>query len=118
MPQYRPDSSEVASPQNNYPVWYFFYGTLADQDVLGRLFGTLDDSAQYELRPASITGTGSTRLWWMTWAYIQPLKLKGMLSWSGPRRMKMHSDIMKHRHMKLSDVGSKWTMMVKKYGVA
>ncbi|KAH6661286.1 hypothetical protein BKA67DRAFT_654409 [Truncatella angustata] len=38
LPQFRHDSN--ATPQNDeYPVWYFFYGTLADNDVLGGLVG-------------------------------------------------------------------------------
>ncbi|KAI1354490.1 hypothetical protein F5Y01DRAFT_302496 [Xylaria sp. FL0043] len=42
MPQHRPFSADIKSfvpSQNQYPVWYFFYGTLADPEVLGRLLG-------------------------------------------------------------------------------
>ncbi|KAI1282207.1 hypothetical protein F5Y07DRAFT_410800 [Xylaria sp. FL0933] len=42
MPQNRPSSANITSfvpSQNQYPVWYFFYGTLADPEVLGRLLG-------------------------------------------------------------------------------
>ncbi|KAI0517579.1 hypothetical protein F5B22DRAFT_654799 [Xylaria bambusicola] len=42
MPQYRPSSTNdtILTPsQNQYPVCYFFYGTLADPTVLGRLLG-------------------------------------------------------------------------------
>ncbi|KAF2963944.1 hypothetical protein GQX73_g9620 [Xylaria multiplex] len=42
MPQYRPSSADdpaLVPSQGQYPVWYFFYGTLADSAVLGRLLG-------------------------------------------------------------------------------
>ncbi|KAI0600513.1 hypothetical protein F4775DRAFT_599170 [Biscogniauxia sp. FL1348] len=42
MPQHRPSAANDLSlfpSQNQYPVWYFFYGTLADSAVLGRLLG-------------------------------------------------------------------------------
>ncbi|KAI1134879.1 hypothetical protein F5Y05DRAFT_194439 [Hypoxylon sp. FL0543] len=42
MPQHRPDSMDdpkLSPTQNEYPVWYFFYGTLADPVVLRRLLG-------------------------------------------------------------------------------
>ncbi|KAH7322886.1 hypothetical protein B0I35DRAFT_499510 [Stachybotrys elegans] len=48
LPQNKPSSSSSSSssppppprPSNEeYPVWYFFYGTLADEDRLGRLLG-------------------------------------------------------------------------------
>ncbi|RVX70353.1 hypothetical protein B0A52_05852 [Exophiala mesophila] len=48
MPQHRPDNAEfepVPAP-NQYPVWYFFYGTLADPIVLTRHLG-LDKAPDY-----------------------------------------------------------------------
>ncbi|KAI1429833.1 hypothetical protein F5Y12DRAFT_709836 [Xylaria sp. FL1777] len=42
MPQNRPSleyNKRLIPSQNQYPVWYFFYGTLADPAVLGRLLG-------------------------------------------------------------------------------
>jgi Gamma-glutamyl cyclotransferase, AIG2-like len=63
LPQHRP--TIIASPstflpaQDQYPVWYFFYGSLADPDVLSRL---LSLSEQPELRPASVTG-GILKTW-------------------------------------------------------
>ncbi|KAI0529949.1 hypothetical protein GGR58DRAFT_518840 [Xylaria digitata] len=42
MPQYRLSSADdpaLVPSQIQYPVWYFFYGTLADPVVLGRLLG-------------------------------------------------------------------------------
>ncbi|KAI0183105.1 hypothetical protein EV127DRAFT_301309, partial [Xylaria flabelliformis] len=42
MPQFRLSSADdwILTPaQSQYPVWYFFYGTLADPTVLGRLLG-------------------------------------------------------------------------------
>jgi hypothetical protein len=38
FPQFRPGASTTHLPsQDQYPVWYFFYGTLADAAVLSRL---------------------------------------------------------------------------------
>ncbi|PNP59087.1 hypothetical protein THARTR1_01335 [Trichoderma harzianum] len=44
MPQFRPANSPLPPPlarpgQDEYPVWYFFYGTLADADILSRIIG-------------------------------------------------------------------------------
>ncbi|KAI1171450.1 hypothetical protein F4777DRAFT_52257 [Nemania sp. FL0916] len=42
LPHHRPSSLEdprLFPSQQEYPVWYFFYGTLADPAVLGRLLG-------------------------------------------------------------------------------
>ncbi|KAM7197908.1 hypothetical protein V8F20_006356 [Naviculisporaceae sp. PSN 640] len=54
LPQLRFDSNatEPQPTQSQYPVWYFFYGTLADPDVLKRLLGVVDPI----YRPASVTG--------------------------------------------------------------
>ncbi len=60
LPQYRPDtiSAEPNSPaQNKYPVLYFFYGTLAEPDMLKRLWGV---DPMY--RPARVTG-GALTTW-------------------------------------------------------
>jgi hypothetical protein len=63
LPQHRPantDPTLAFSPaQDQYAVWYFFYGTLADPDALSRL---LSLSEKPEMRPASITG-GVLRTW-------------------------------------------------------
>ena len=45
LPQYRPESDKTyrqtpRPSQNEYPVWYFFYGTLLDKAILARLFGS------------------------------------------------------------------------------
>ncbi|KAJ4110297.1 hypothetical protein NW768_012057 [Fusarium equiseti] len=58
MPQYRPESdkSHRLTPrpsQNEYPVWYFLYGTLLDKVILAKLFGS-DFHAPY--RVAKIRG--------------------------------------------------------------
>lgn len=48
LSQYRLDDSEVVKPtRNEYPVWYFFYGTLAEPDRLTRLL-SLDEQPQLE----------------------------------------------------------------------
>ncbi|KAI0834479.1 hypothetical protein F5Y06DRAFT_155424 [Hypoxylon sp. FL0890] len=60
MPQHRPNSMDdpkLAPAQNEYPVWYFFYGTLADPVVLKRLLGC-DPSYQ----PASVN-RGVLKTW-------------------------------------------------------
>ncbi|KAJ9424416.1 hypothetical protein QL093DRAFT_2078216 [Fusarium oxysporum] len=47
LPQYRLGSDEIPRPaQKEYPVWYFFYGTLADPSVLTKLLGS-DSQAEY-----------------------------------------------------------------------
>ncbi|KAM5513656.1 hypothetical protein FOXYSP1_04623 [Fusarium oxysporum f. sp. phaseoli] len=47
LPQYRLGSDEIPRPaQKEYPVWYFFYGTLADPSVLTKLLGS-DFQAEY-----------------------------------------------------------------------
>ena len=60
MPQHRSsgaDDPKLLPGQDQYPVWYFFYGTLADPAVLERLLG-------YEpsYRQASVTG-GALKTW-------------------------------------------------------
>ncbi|KAM3538422.1 hypothetical protein ARSEF1564_008650 [Beauveria bassiana] len=50
LPQHRAQfTTDYFQPQQNeYPVRYFFYGTLADRDVLARVIGVPDESIQYE----------------------------------------------------------------------
>ena len=45
LPQFRPHSADasIGVLQNEYPLWYFFYGTLAEPDRLGRLLQTRGD---------------------------------------------------------------------------
>ncbi|KAI2778737.1 hypothetical protein F4815DRAFT_476461 [Daldinia loculata] len=60
MPQHRlcsTDDPKLVPAQNQYPVWYFFYGTLADPSVLKRLLG-IDPT----YRPASVVG-GVLKTW-------------------------------------------------------
>ncbi|KAL6867814.1 hypothetical protein J3F83DRAFT_765743 [Trichoderma novae-zelandiae] len=50
LPQFRPNNGhpELVRPtQHEYPVWYFFYGTLADADVLYRVIGRAEDDISY-----------------------------------------------------------------------
>ncbi|KAK5655600.1 hypothetical protein OQA88_5531 [Cercophora sp. LCS_1] len=59
MPQLRVDKVVPISPkQFEYPVWYFFYGTLGDPEVLGRLFGRVVEKGEY--RQAKVVGGGLT----------------------------------------------------------
>ncbi len=63
-PLQRPDFTNhtACSPlQNEYPVWYFFYGTLADAEFLAQLL-LLPDSEYPRLVPAEISG-GILRTW-------------------------------------------------------
>lgn len=60
LPQHRL-ASKCAVPrpqQDEYPVWYFFYGTLADEEFLCRLL----DVTTVQLEPAEITG-GKLAMW-------------------------------------------------------
>ncbi|EGX89375.1 hypothetical protein CCM_07626 [Cordyceps militaris CM01] len=64
LPQYRAETStEYFRPaQNEYPVPYFFYGTLADRAVLARVIGVSDEgSIEYE--SAMVSGAALS-----TWA--------------------------------------------------
>jgi hypothetical protein len=47
--------------QHEYPVWYFFYGTLAKPDFLAQLFGS-PPGIEHVLVPAHIEG-GKLRTW-------------------------------------------------------
>jgi len=54
LPQYRPSSAGVYFPlQDQYPVWYFFYGTLADPVILVRQL-SLATGKLPDLKPAKI----------------------------------------------------------------
>ena len=63
LPQYRglPDHPTISPLQDEYPVWYFFYGTLADPVILSRLL-SLPEYASPILFPARISG-GATKTW-------------------------------------------------------
>ena len=63
LPQHRELSSGTTCPvlQNEYPVWYFFYGTLADPASLTRAL-SLPEVETPLLVPASISG-GQIKMW-------------------------------------------------------
>jgi len=64
LPHRRPQnitSSEYLPAQNQYPVWYFFYGTLANSSHLAHLFNSPSDQ-QHTLLPAMIH-SGKIRTW-------------------------------------------------------
>jgi hypothetical protein len=62
LPQHRPStSSEFRPSQNQYPVWYFFYATLANASILARLFSLPPDEIPV-LVPARIHGD-AIRTW-------------------------------------------------------
>lgn len=44
----------VFPAQHEYPVWYFFYGSLADHGILSRVLGVSGDCPV--LKPASVAG--------------------------------------------------------------
>ncbi|KAL7973227.1 hypothetical protein HDV63DRAFT_368076 [Trichoderma sp. SZMC 28014] len=66
LPQFRLDSSPVESDstadslslirpaQNEYPVWYFFYGTLADPSILSRIIGLDQEQSPIKYKRASV----------------------------------------------------------------
>lgn len=58
LPQFR--SAVVGPWQEEWPVWYFFYGTLGDREVLGRLLSL--ESEELVLREASVLG-GVMKMW-------------------------------------------------------
>lgn len=62
MPQHRLQNKTATPAQNEYPVWYFFYGTLADTDILARVLQRDEISAD-ELQAAQVRGGRLT-----TWA--------------------------------------------------
>ena len=63
LPQHRMDhhNTRCSPAQDEYPVWYFFYGTLGDPKVLSRIL-SLPDTETPDLRPASIM-KGIIRTW-------------------------------------------------------
>jgi len=64
LPQRRPQNitdSTYLPAQNQYPVWYFFYGTLANSSHLAHLFNSPPDH-QHTLLPAMIH-SGKIRTW-------------------------------------------------------
>jgi hypothetical protein len=64
LPQHRlvSDSAPPSPAQDEYPVWYFFYGTLVNPDVLRRVLSLDDDAKPPIYRPARITG-GALLVW-------------------------------------------------------
>ena len=55
LPQHRLAASEQALPsQDQYPVWYFFYGNLATPSTLSKRLSVPEE--EIELKPARITG--------------------------------------------------------------
>ena len=65
LPQYRPDRPDIVAPTRkdgpDFPVHYFFYGTLADPERLERLFG-VPASDLSPLQPAVLMD-GRIRTW-------------------------------------------------------
>lgn len=54
LPQFRSEGrcEPFLPTQNQYPVWYFFYGTLADKEVLTRHLSLTEEPSLY---PAAVT---------------------------------------------------------------
>jgi hypothetical protein len=63
LPHYRPNSSacEYVPTQDQFPVWYFFYGTLGHSSILNELF-ELPPEEEHILVPALIHG-GKLQTW-------------------------------------------------------
>ena len=55
LPQYRADSvdAKFTPTQNQYPVWYFFYGNLAVPEILSRRLALSEEPV---FTPATVTG--------------------------------------------------------------
>ena len=64
LPQHREPLERTSRPklQDDYPAWYFFYGTLADPVLLARLLSLPDNAGPPVLVPASIYG-GVLKTW-------------------------------------------------------
>ena len=64
LPQHRPRANVCSTiflpAQDQYPVWYFFYGTLAEPERLTRLLQR--EGERRDLRPAAIRG-GALKIW-------------------------------------------------------
>ncbi|KAL2064461.1 hypothetical protein VTL71DRAFT_4955 [Oculimacula yallundae] len=61
LPQFRLEAGEAPNPQQNeYPIPYFFYGTLADSEILSRLLQV--DIQTLVLRKAYVRG-GKLSMW-------------------------------------------------------
>ncbi|KAL1648782.1 hypothetical protein SLS58_001961 [Diplodia intermedia] len=58
LPHHRPHSDTAAYRplQDEYPVWYFFYGTLADPDKLASLFALAEGCERPVLHRAAVRG--------------------------------------------------------------
>lgn len=56
LPQHRLDIAPPSPAQAQYPVWYFFYGTLCNTEILNAIFRYLDGDTSYEMVPARIRG--------------------------------------------------------------
>lgn len=61
LPQYRAPPQREIVMQNQYPVWYFFYGTLGQADLL-KLQELLDLDFLPQLLPAQVEG-GRLEMW-------------------------------------------------------
>jgi hypothetical protein len=63
LPQFRPShlNQEFRPMQNEYPVWYFFYGTLGDDQILRKALGH-SDVEELDLKEAWIQG-GKLKRW-------------------------------------------------------
>jgi len=64
LPHHRPNNDTMSSyrpTQDQYPVWYFFYGTLTDSSVLAQLFGSAPATTS-PLVPAKVQH-GRLRTW-------------------------------------------------------
>lgn len=55
-------ASALRPQQNEFPVWYFFYGTLANPSILSRVLERPEEANLPVLYPASVNG-GVVRTW-------------------------------------------------------
>jgi hypothetical protein len=63
LPHHRPQNTgfEYVPTQNQFPVWYFFYGTLTDEAVLSKLFGR--PSGESHMLYEAVIHSGKLRKW-------------------------------------------------------
>ncbi|KAL9093521.1 MAG: hypothetical protein Q9165_003916 [Trypethelium subeluteriae] len=92
LPQNRPGQHQTLyyPRQDQYPVWYFFYGTLAEPD---RLVGLLGLEESPVLKSASVTG-GTVKTWQGKYKTVVdgPGKIQG---WAYQVQTKDHEDALR-----------------------
>lgn len=94
LPQHRPNNTtdEFHPLQNEWPVWYFFYGTLADPDKLVGMLGLSEDEFPV-LERATVKG-GFVRTWGGEYKVIVDGS-ETVRGWAYEVRTKEHEDVLR-----------------------